>query len=147
MKQNKEVKKAMYLYEKYYTECQEGITQLLEYYQKGNQKIALWGGGLKGVAFLEIFDPNMQKVSFVYDNNEKKWGSKLPTGHQIKCLENSSNDVVNAVLLMNNNYETEVAGQLIAAEKKVALINVDSVILGELALEEILDMYGKEIGE
>lgn len=145
MKQKRELKKAEYLYGDYYKKSINTINTLLKYYKKKNLKIAIWGGGLKGIAFLKIFDPYFEYIENAFDNNEQKWGSRMPTKHPIASINNASFCEIEVILLMNNNYETEVAAQLIENEKNVVLFNIDSIILGNLTFEECIQMYGRKI--
>lgn len=142
-----DVKKARYLYEDYYLRGKKTIEALLKYYKEHNQKVAIWGGGLKGVAFLNTFDRNPKMINNVFDNNEKKWGTEMPTGHPINGLNSQLYQDVEIILLMNNNYESEVAEQLISNQKRVFLVNIDSIIWGELTWQESLKLYGRRVME
>ncbi|MDD3138674.1 MAG: hypothetical protein PHX08_06860 [Lachnospiraceae bacterium] len=145
MGKTKELRQAKYIYHDYYCAAYKNINSIFEYYKSKNEKIGIWGAGLKGLAFLDLYDSNRQYISVVYDNNEKRWGTIMQTGHPICSIEEEKFSDVTVILLMNNNYETEIAGKLRKVQKKVALINIDSVILGKLNLDKTLELYGEKI--
>ncbi len=127
------------LYRNYYLLSSQIIIDMLNYYKKEkNNNIAIWGAGLKGLAFLKTIDPAGKYISYVYDIDEKKEGNVLLTGHKVVNYKKNENKNIQVVLLMNNNYETEVACLLKEADMNVILINIDSVIDGALTVEDIL---------
>lgn len=135
-------KKALKYYKDYYLSHQQVIQKLLSYFEEKKELIAVWGAGMKGTAFLELFDSDMSKIACVYDISDEKNGTKMLTGHNICKLQDKKYEAVKVILLMNNNYETEVAGMLRENRIEASLINIDSVILGKMSLKDIIDMYG-----
>ena len=128
------------LYCEYYKKAYNTIDELMDYYINEKKfEIAIWGAGLKGNAFLSVFDSNNTRIKHIFDIDSKKFGSSLPTGHKI--VDYSKNKEVNVVLVMNNNYENEIAGYLVENEINAVVINVDSVIIGKLTFEEVINMY------
>ena len=45
------------IYENYFMEKYGVINSILEYYYQNGKTMAVWGAGLRGKAFLNIFDP------------------------------------------------------------------------------------------
>lgn len=138
-------KKSMDLYKDYYLSARSNIIELLNYY-KSNKKfnIAIWGAGLKGCAFLQIIDYGQVYISTVFDVDQKKVGIILATGHKVEDYNKIAKKSIDVVLLMNGNYETEVAGILKEAELDAILINIDSVIDGALTVSELLAIQAKK---
>ena len=138
--------KAMKLYANYYTEIKSTTRSVLHYYvDKKKYKTAIWGAGLKGKAFLNIIDPKRRFIEYVYDRDERKFGLAMPTGHPIVDFHKKVNQDVQVVFIMNNNYETEIAGTLSDNNMKVILVNVDSIITGKLTAKEVIKTYGREL--
>jgi SAM-dependent methyltransferase len=72
-------------------------------------KLALWGGGSKGVTFLNLLDDDRRAIAYVIDSNPLKHGAFVAgTGHAIRSPSTVTRDRPDAVLLMNPEYETEV---------------------------------------
>lgn len=134
-----QLNKALKLYGNYYSEHRKSIRSLLYYYTKiKNYNIAIWGAGLKGKAFLRVMDSNQQFIKYVYDIDEKKFGKGMPTGHKVVDFTKKANQDVKAVFLMNNTFETETASELAEHNMNVILINVDSMIAGNLSAKDII---------
>lgn len=142
LKEKSYKKKALKYYKGYYLSHEQVINKLISYYNDRSELIAVWGAGMKGTAFLELFDSGMTKIACVYDISDKKSGTKMLTGHDIFRPQDKKYENIKAVLLMNNNYETEVAGMLHDYNIKASLINMDSVILGKMSLKDTIEMYG-----
>ena len=138
--------KAMKLYGDYYREIRSTIRSVLHYYvDKKNYKAAIWGAGLKGKAFLNVIDPKQRFITYVYDRDEKKFGSLMPTGHPVVDYQDRKYQDVQVVLIMNNNFETEIAGSISEQGMKVILVNIDSIKTGRLTPKEIVKTYGREV--
>jgi SAM-dependent methyltransferase len=73
------------------------------------QRIALWGGGSKGVAFLTTLQLQ-EEVSTVVDINPYKQGKFLPgTGHPVISPSALVDEPPDLILVMNPIYLTEIA--------------------------------------
>ncbi len=146
LKEKIKLHKAIKIYGNYYVKYKRIIQTVLHYYvHKRGYNIAIWGAGLKGKAFLKVIDSNQRLIKYVYDIDDKKIGNDMPTGHKIVDYTGKYSQNVQIVLLMNNNFETEVAGFLEEQNMDVILLNVDSIIAGELTAREIVKLYRKEI--
>jgi hypothetical protein len=105
----------------------------------------MWGGGLKGTVFLDLIDRDREYINYVFDIDKSKFNLQLPTGHIIVDYKSENYQDIEVVLIMNNNFETEIAGMLNEIGMKVLLVNIDSVICGNLSKEEALDLYSRRI--
>lgn len=77
------------------------------------KNLVLWGGGSKGVSFLNMLDVN-EKIDFVVDINLRKQGKYVAgVGQEIIAPEKLKDDKTDVVILMNPNYEDEVKRQLL----------------------------------
>lgn len=146
IKNNLKLRKAMKLYGSCYREIRLTIRTILHYYvDKKKYRVAIWGAGLKGSAFLNVVDPKQRFITSVFDRDEKKFGLVMPSGHPIVDVQNKINQNVQVVLIMNNYFETEIAGNLAGNDMKVILVNIDSIITGKLTAKEAVKTYGREI--
>jgi SAM-dependent methyltransferase len=75
--------------------------------EKG-QTIAVWGGGSKGVTFLNKMH-NYVSVEYVIDVNPRKWGKYISgTGHKIVAPTYLADHCPDIVVVMNPIYEAEI---------------------------------------
>ncbi|MDD5109211.1 MAG: class I SAM-dependent methyltransferase [Candidatus Omnitrophica bacterium] len=72
-------------------------------------KVAIWGGGSKGVTFINLVDFERKLIDSVVDLNSRKQGKFIPgTGHPIISYRNLPERGITDVVLMNPNYYSEV---------------------------------------
>ena len=141
-----ELHKSMNIYGPYYDKAKSNIKLALKYYVKKNYKIAIWGAGLKGKAFLKVIDPGCRFIQYVYDKDKNKFGKTMPTGHCIVDYMNKRTQDVDVVLLMNSNHETETASRLGEHNINVIFINIDSIITGEFDARRIVSEHKRGLG-
>ena len=101
---------AIEIYEEYFGSKKEIIYKILKYYKSKSKRIAIWGAGLRGQAFLNVLDRECNIIDYVYDINEKKIGERLETGHLICDYKKNKSDIV---LVMNNLHEVDIYDRLI----------------------------------
>jgi hypothetical protein len=78
------------------------------------RRAAVWGGGAKGVSFLNLLAEG-QAVDCVVDINPRKQGAFLPgTGQRIVAPEALRERPPDLVIVMNPIYEAEIREQLAA---------------------------------
>lgn len=76
---------------------------------RNRYRVAFWGAGGKGVAFLNLLDIQPEQVEFVVDINPKKQGTYVPgTGQKIVAPEFLSQYKPDVVLVMNPGYISEI---------------------------------------
>ncbi len=124
------------VYLEYFCKKKDLIINLIRQYKSSGKKVALWGAGKKGSALLEAIDPSNEFVICVFDKDKNKTGMRLKTGHEIKDYNKFMADVV---LVANSVFELEVVHTLEKINPEINIINVDSIILGDL--EEINILY------
>ncbi|MGO4726605.1 MULTISPECIES: class I SAM-dependent methyltransferase [unclassified Inquilinus] len=113
-----------------YTATVTAWREWMDLARRQGKRLALWGGGSKGITFLNLLDRNGQHVvQHVIDINPLKTGTfTAGTGHQIvppAALKDSPPD---AILLMNPEYETEVRRALRDLNIAVQLIPVSGYL-------------------
>lgn len=135
------LKKAMKIYRSYYEVKRDVIHNILNYYCEEGHHIAIWGAGQKGQAFLRVNDPKIEYIKCVYDKDSDKYNKHMPTGHRILDYTLKENQDIQVILIMNSYYENEIMGSLKKANMDVIAINIDSIIEGELTLDEAIELY------
>jgi hypothetical protein len=79
---------------------------------KAGKRAVVWGGGSKGIAFLNLFE-NQGTIEYVVDVNPQKQGKFVPgTGHEIVSPKMLIKDEPEVVVLMNPIYGEEVFAML-----------------------------------
>ncbi len=134
-------KKSDIIYKQHYLKAYDTISQLVDYYYLGEKKAAVWGAGLKGTAFLRVFDLECHKISTVFDISKEKQGKTMVNGHVIQECSQETIKGISAVYLMNSNYETEVAGIIRNIGINVKVFNIDSIIYGNMTFREVIELY------
>jgi hypothetical protein len=87
-------------------------------------RIVLWGGGSKGVAFLTTLGLD-EEITAVVDVNPYKQGKFMPgTGHEVVAPAALAAIRPDVVILMNPIYAREVQSQLNTLEIKADLLAV-----------------------
>jgi len=77
------------------------------------QRVLVWGGGSKGVAFLQTTGLTEAEIPFVVDVNPHKQGRFMPgTGHEVISPARAAELRPDAVIVMNPIYTREVAADL-----------------------------------
>lgn len=118
---------AINIYEMYYKKKYKMIVTLLDKYVASGKVVALWGAGVRGKAFLKVFDQEGKRIRYIYDSDEKKFGQKLTEHHYIVNYKKCDADIVIAA---NNALEFRIIYNLTKAKKHAEVVNVDNYILG-----------------
>jgi len=80
--------------------------RICELTKKG--KVAIWGGGAKGVTFCNLIDPECKLIDSVIDLNPNKHGKYVSgTGHPIIDYSEITARKITSAILMNPNYYDE----------------------------------------
>lgn len=97
--------------------------KLIEYYRNrviDRAGMAIWGAGAKGVTFANLVDPDTKLISRLVDINPKKQYQYIPkSAHQIIPPHMLDPSKEKDILVMNNNYYSEVTKMLSSALFKV----------------------------
>ena len=76
---------------------------------KTHEGIVVWGAGAKGSTFLNLVDPERKYVPYVVDINPAKQNKYIArTGHIITSPEEMNNNLPQEILVMNENYLSEI---------------------------------------
>lgn len=116
------------IYQDYFRKKYELINDFLDQLNNNNNTIALWGAGLRGKAFLNVYDPHAKRIQYVFDTDQTKIGRQMPTGHRIVDYRSNNADVV---FIANNTLEFRILYNLKQAGKHPKTVNIDNYILGD----------------
>jgi hypothetical protein len=84
--------------------------------------VAIWGAGAKGVTYLNMVDPDGERIDCVVDVNPKKQGKFVAgTGHPIVSPEQMVARGVRGVLVMNPIYLDEIRKMIHALDPDVVV--------------------------
>lgn len=73
-------------------------------------RVALWGGGAKGVTFAAVFDPDRTLIDCIVDINPGKQGHFTPlTAHPVLSPEAAAGRDIGTLVVMNPLYRDEIA--------------------------------------
>jgi len=137
-------RRSLKIYGKYYGNKKQVLIEVLEHYKENKEcSIAIWGAGLKGNAFLATVDLEQKYINYVFDVNEKKHNKTMTHGHKIVNYKNEEFKEVDVIFLMNSQHETEIAGMLRNQDMHPIIVNVDSIICGDLSTKEALELYNR----
>lgn len=123
------------IYENYFMKKYEVINNILSYYCQNGKTMAVWGAGLRGKAFLNIFDPVNQRISYVFDKDKNRYGEILGSGHKIMDFLKHDADIV---IVANNSLEYVILHTLRQNGKNAVVLNIDNIILGDLTENEVI---------
>lgn len=88
-----------------FTDAISSYIKLLNTYES----FAIWGAGAKGSTFLNLLDPDRKIVDYVIDINPAKQNKHIAgTGHPIYSPEKLDEKPIDAIIVMNENYITEI---------------------------------------
>lgn len=106
------IKRWVTIFEEAYQKKVNLWTDRLSDMKKDGRRAVVWGGGSKGITFLNILE-TYGNIEYVVDVNPQKQGKFIPgTGHEIVCPKVLIKDEPEMVILMNTIYREEVAAML-----------------------------------
>lgn len=84
---------------------------------------AVWGAGAKGVTFVGLVDREQKLIDCVVDVNPQKQRSFIPvTAHPIVAPAEAVHRGMRRALIMNPNYEAEIAAQITSEGLSIELV-------------------------
>jgi len=84
---------------------------------------AVWGGGAKGVTFINLVDPECSLIACVVDMNPRKQNAWIAsTAHPIVSPKDAQALGVSRILVMNNNYTNEIQAYIASQNWDAAVI-------------------------
>ena len=94
--------------------------------KRRGQRVVLWGGGSKAVAFLTTLDVG-DEVAYAVDINPYKHGTFLAkTGHEVVGPQHLAKYRPDVVIVMNPVYRDEIGADLAQMDLRPELLDVDS---------------------
>lgn len=140
LKNKYQLRNALVQYGKYYYENKYELRKLIWYFKiKESKRIAIWGAGLKGTAFLKIVDADARRIHSVIDINSKNHGKRLFTGHVINSFELIKSEKIDVLFIMNANHYAEIYMLLKKEGIHTTLIDLDKTIGGKMTTYESIE--------
>lgn len=123
------------MYESFFCLEKEKITHGLLQWNAEGKRVAVWGAGRKGEAFLRMYDSDCNLIKAVFDKNTKKYGTRMSTGHRIQDYRYTSVDII---MIINSEFQMETRAALALAKNRAAICCIDDVLFGGISLHEAL---------
>lgn len=99
------------------------VKEIEEYLAERRKKIiAVWGAGQLGVQFMEALAETNEKIDYIIDNDENKWGTYL-CGCEITAFDNVKKEV-DEVIVLNPRFLSEIEQQVSNACKVVSFEDI-----------------------
>lgn len=90
-----------------------------------NRDIVIWGAGAKGSTFLNLVDPDRKNIKAVIDINPEKQNKFIAlSGHPIYGPEKLFDLACNHIIVMNENYLSEIQQQVTDMNLNLNIINL-----------------------
>ncbi len=129
-------------YEDYYLPSKEAMVQVLQSYKEQDKKVAIWGGGVKGTAFLQIVDPKAEYVSCVIDIKAEKAGSSIAGRTIVSCYD-LKDKAIDVIIMMNQKHFVQNYNILKDEGISCVIHDMDEIVKRNLSGEDILN--GKDM--
>lgn len=94
-------KGAIYEFGDYYKSYKDEIIEILEYYRDKSMKVAIWGAGLKGTAFLNVIDSKGKYISYVTDMNKQLYGTMATPRHKVISIDDVLKAAPDVIIIMS----------------------------------------------
>ncbi len=125
-------------YKDYYRNAWDVINELIEFYNRREEKIAIWGGGLKGTAFLSCADPSHNRIDCIIDMNNSLHGTIGGSGHKINGYEYLLDHNIKVVFVMNRVFYVDVYLLLQKHGFQGYIYDIDEIVEHRMTLQQIL---------
>ncbi len=130
---------AIMQYGDYYRTSKIELCKLIWYYtMKKHHRVATWGAGFKGLAFLSTVDCKGRYIHYVIDVNNDLHGTKLITGQTVISSDQIKNKDIDVILVMNSNFYAEIYMELQSNGYKGLLIDIDHMIINQLSAKQVV---------
>ncbi len=133
-------------YEDYYTPSKEAVIHALKEYKLQQKKVAIWGGGVKGTAFLHIVDPKAEYVSCAIDIKGDKAGRCI-AGRMIVSCYDLADKGIDVIIMMNQKHFVQNYNILKDEGIDCMLHDMDEIVKRRLSGEDILAQRDMEIDQ
>ncbi len=123
-------------FEDYYQPIKENVIEVLNWYKQQNKKVVIWGGGVKGTAFLQIVDPKAEYISFVIDIMGTKVGNYI-TGRKVVSCYDLKDKGIDVIIMMNQKHFVQNYNILKDEGIHCIIHDMDEIVKRNLSSEDI----------
>lgn len=110
-------------FRKIYQQNKQKMEALYQYLSSRHWKAALWGAGIRGRAFAEVYGGKWDCLECAYDMDESKQGKMLPGGLLIRKFDVRKKDEIDCILVLNEAHLLSTAESL--GEKEAVLFDMN----------------------
>ncbi|MDF2541070.1 MAG: hypothetical protein K0S47_788 [Herbinix sp.] len=132
-------KGAILEYGDFYNSYREETIYLLKQFYKRGWKVAIWGAGLKGTAFLNCIDSKGEYIKAVVDMNKELLGKYLTKHHKIISFEEVLEFNPDVIVIMNSAHYADNYALLREKGYLGELIDLDYMIENKVDPDAILE--------
>lgn len=137
IKEIKENYRGKLLYSEYYGEIKEDLKKWLNHTKKQGKTIAIWGGNIKGVAFLDIFDPKNEYISYVIDIRATE-GEYIKNRKVLSCYDLGGKSI-DTILFLNQKHIVQNLDIIKNEGISCDTYDVDEIVKRSLTFEDIMN--------
>ena len=132
-------KSAKYLYEDYYKKYNKQIIEILESISFRGGKIAIWGYGLKGIAFLNSLKGAYKYVDKIIDIKQELIGKKYKKKIEIIDYSNIKNENITDIFIINGVFFAENITHLSEINYNGNVYDLDDIIYNKITKNQIVN--------
>ncbi|RKI43890.1 LicD family protein [bacterium D16-51] len=134
--------RAMAIFSDDYIPIKESMVSVLKKYKEQGKQIAIWGGGIKGTAFLKVVDPYGKYISYAIDIKKEKAGEFI-AGREILYCYDLKGRGIDVVLMMSQKHFVQNYNILQDEGITCSLHDIDEIVKKRFSAKEIL--MGKDM--
>lgn len=132
-------KGAIYEFGDYYKSYKDEIIEILEYYRDKSMKVAIWGSGLKGTAFLNVIDSKGKYISYVTDMNKQLYGTMATPRHRVISIDDVLQAAPDVIIIMSAVHYADNYAILKEKGYNGIILDLDAIIENKADPQTIID--------
>ncbi|MCI8377745.1 MAG: LicD family protein [Lachnospiraceae bacterium] len=134
--------RAMVTFSDDYIPIKEAMSSVLKEYKRQGKQVAIWGGGIKGTAFLKVVDPHNEYISYAIDIKKEKAGTFIAGREIVHCYDLKGRNI-DVVLMMSQKHFVQNYNILQDEGIRCEFHDMDEIVKRRFSAEEI--MQGKDM--
>lgn len=136
--------RAIILYEDYYKPYLLNLLRIINYLDEQGRKLAIWGYGYKGEAFLQMLGTDRGLIRCVFDMNPMLHGTYTSSKHPIISYRDMKEYNIDTIFVMNKVFYADIERVLHNEGYNVKLIDLDELIENEVTLQDFIEGKNKK---
>lgn len=127
---------AKVIFTDYYQPMKANVIDVLQWYKEQGKRIAIWGGGIKGTAFLQIVDLKGKYIDYVIDIKAEKTGQYIVGREIISCYD-LKDKAIDVIIMMNQKHFVQNYNILKDEGIECILHDMDEIVKRKLSVADI----------